>query len=125
MPPPSRGRVNSRRKGADFELYVAAKLRAVWPAARRGLGQARGGAEAADVDGTPWWIQTKHGKRPNITAAMRQAVRDAAAAHDDRPPVAITRATNGPVLVTMMLSDWRALAAVFESQRPASTKAAA
>ena len=109
----------SRRKGASFELYVAAKLRTIWPAARRGLGQPRGGAEAADVDGTPYWIQTKHGKRPNIAEAMRQASRDATAAHDDRPPVAITRANGADVLVTMRLTDWRNLALVFESQRAA------
>jgi len=117
--------VNSRRKGADFELYVAAKLRAVWPGARRGLGQARGGAEAADVDGVPYWVQTKHGKRPNIAEAMHQAARDAAAAHDDRPPVAITRANGADVLVTMTLTDWRNLAAVFESQRAVNARAAA
>ena len=115
--------MNSRRKGATFELYVSAKLRAVWPSACRGLGQARGGAEAADVDGTPYWVQTKHGARPNIAEAMRQAVKDAAAARDDRPPLAITRANGANVLCTMRLSDWRNLA-VYESQRPAMQAAA-
>lgn len=108
----------SRRKGAAFELWVAEQLRVLWPAARRGLGQARTGAEAPDVDGSPWWIQTKHGQRPNVPAAMRQAERDASAAHDDRPPVAITRANRGPVLVTMELAAWLDVMAVWESQRP-------
>lgn len=97
---------------------MAERLRHLWPDARRGLGQARTGAEAPDVDGSPWWVQTKHGARPNIPAAMRQAARDATAAHDDRPPVAITRANRGPVLVTVRLEDWLDVMAVWESQRP-------
>lgn len=112
--------MNSRRKGADFEREIAERLRVLWPDARRGLGQARSGADAPDVDGAPWWVQCKHGARPNIPAAMRQAARDATAAHDERPPVAITRANRGPVLVSMRLEEWLDVMGVWESQRPRS-----
>jgi hypothetical protein len=115
----------ARAKGATFERDVAILLRRVWPAAKRGLGQARQGREVPDVDGTPYWIELKHRKaRPKIQAAWEQAFDDSTAdalsrgggsaltgpSGNPRRPVAITRQNNGPILVTMALEDWLRLA---------------
>lgn len=66
-----------RSKGHNFERLVAARCRAHWPDARRGL-QGRDGGDAPDVDGVPhWWIETKIGapaKSPE--KALRQAEYD-------------------------------------------------
>src|SRR5690606_6910545 len=61
-----RGPVSGRRsrtKGASFEREVARQLRALWPGARRGIGQARSGGETPDVIQTPFWIEAKHRKK--------------------------------------------------------------
>ena len=114
----------SRTKGAAFELLVANQLREVWPGAKRGLGQARDAKGLADVEGTPFHVQCKHGAQPNIVAAMAQADKDRNVASDGRPPLVVTRRDRGEVLVTMRLSDWIAVAANAEVLRkvvPAKT----
>lgn len=92
----------SRRKGAGFERGVAILLRCIWAGAKRGIGQARSGGEVPDVDGTPYWIETKHRRRVCIRAAYEQA-REAS---DGRPPVVISRENGGPILVTMGVDEW-------------------
>ena len=94
-----------RAKGAAFEREVAEAVRVRWPEAKRGLGQARSGREAADVEGTPYWVQCKHGARPNILAAYEQGCQDT----DGRAVVVVTRRDRGPTLVTVALTDWLAL----------------
>ena len=96
----------SRRKGAAFERGVAIALRSVWPAARRGIGQARSGGEVPDVDRTPYWVEAKHRR----TVCIRAAYEQAAAATDGRPPMTVTRENRGPMLVTMRLADFLDLA---------------
>lgn len=96
----------SRRKGARGELEVVGLLTRVYDAVKRGLTQTRGGDDAADVEGTPWWIECKIGKQPNIRAAMAQAIE----ATDGRPPVVFTRRDRETWLVTMRSEDWIALA---------------
>lgn len=95
---------NSRTKGHAFERYIASALRHIWTEAKRGLTQSRG-AEQPDVEGTPYWIECKHGKRPNIYAAMEQALRDT----DGRPPLVVSRKNYSDVLVTMRFKDWEGL----------------
>lgn len=87
-----------RRKGHDFERRVARDLREIWPEAKRGF-QSRGGTkEAPDVDGTDYYIECKHEKKPDRGAAWNQADD----AMDGRPAVAITKATDSrEILVTM------------------------
>lgn len=98
-----RGRA-SRRKGHDFERGMVHELREVYGAiVRRGLGQARAANEVPDIDGTPFWLELKHHHRPNIPAALAQAARDSGGR---RPPMAITRATNGPVIVSLRFEDF-------------------
>jgi hypothetical protein len=89
-------------------------MRDLFPDAKRGY-QTRGGTkEAPDVDGTPFYIECKKGKRTNIKAAYRQAESAAMAAHHAnrrsiRPPVAITQDDRDVILVTMDLAEWKAL----------------
>jgi hypothetical protein len=97
-----RGR-RSRTKGRVFERLVAKMLRAVWPEAKRGF-QSRSGRDAPDVDGCPLWVETKHGARVNVRAAMRQAL----ASTDGRPVVVVSREDRGEVLVTMRFEEWLA-----------------
>jgi len=77
-----------RRKGADGEREIAALVREAFGVdAHRGA-QSRSGSDAADVDGLPdWWVEVKRGKRPNVRAALAQAI----AKTDGRTPVAVIR----------------------------------
>lgn len=88
-----------RRKGHNFERYVARRLREVWPEAKRGLTQSRG-ATTPDVDGTPWWIECKTGKRVNVRKAFEQARRDShAAMNSSRPVIVIAKVDRGKPFV--------------------------
>ena len=82
----------ARNKGRAFEQLVARKLREIWPEAKRGY-QARGGtAEAPDIQGTPFYIECKHGAG---ATAWRGAWRQAFDANptSDLIPIAICRET--------------------------------
>jgi hypothetical protein len=96
-----RGRA-SRRKGQQSERDIAALVRRVFPDAKRGIGQARFGRECPDVDGTPYWIETKCGKGAPIRAALKQAIDDT----DGRTPVVIVKDDRREPFVVMRLSDW-------------------
>ena len=89
-------------KGKAFERKVAVALREVYPEARRGLAQPRSGDEVPDVEGTPFWVECKIAQRINIPAAMKQA----AAATDGRPPLAICKPDGKPVTATLLLKDF-------------------
>jgi hypothetical protein len=41
----------ARQKGATFEREIANRLKAIYPAGKRGIAQARSSTEVADVDG--------------------------------------------------------------------------
>lgn len=102
----------SRDKGANWERELSGVLRRVWPGARRGIGQARSAKEVADVEGTPFWVEAKVGALTNPRAAIRQAE----AATDGRPVVAICKDNASPgrrleVWVTMRLETFLAQAA--------------
>jgi len=85
-----------RDKGHNFERATAALLRDVWPEAKRGQ-QSRFGGDAPDVDGTPYWIECKVGKRPNIRAAMAQAQE----ATDGRTCIVVSHKDRERTMVTM------------------------
>jgi hypothetical protein len=107
--PPDRGRLGrrSRAKGKTFELLAVHEMREIYgPQVKRGIGQARAGGEVADIEGTPFWIEAKHRLRPNIAAALEQAV---TASKGTRPALAITRANGAPIIVSMYLNDFRRL----------------
>lgn len=114
--PSQRGR-SSRVCGQTHERKIANALKHLFPGARRGY-QVRGGtSKAPDVDGTPFYIECKHRKQPNILAALTQAdlarykvTEEGTKQVDFRPPVAITnkkfdKRGHGDV-VTMRFGDW-------------------
>lgn len=96
----------SRGKGKRGEREVAARLRALFPDARRGIQSRGGGSEAADVVVPFVHVEVKLGAGPNIRAALTQAVADA------KPglwPVAYTRRDREDWIVTMRAEDFEEL----------------
>ena len=80
----------SVRKGKQGEGEVVRLLSQVWPEAHRsGHLQRNSGIKVPDVDGTPYWVEVKRGKRINVRLAMAQAELDAEG--DARPAVVIYR----------------------------------
>ena len=69
---------------------------------RRGL-QSRSGEEVADLDCPVFWPELKRGKKPNIRAALRQAIE---AAPKGRIPIAIIRDDHAEEIVTLLLDDF-------------------
>ncbi len=92
-----------RDKGANYERELANELKPFFPSSRRGIGQARSASEVSDVEGTPFWIEAKRGKQPNVRAAFRQAQ----AATDGRPVLVVIRDDNQPAFVSMLLDDFK------------------
>ena len=94
----------SRRKGADFERRVVHLFRAAMPHAtvRRGL-QYRGGSEVADIECPVFWPELKRGKKPNIRAALKQAIEGAP---KGRIPIAIIQDDRTSPTVTFLLEDF-------------------
>jgi hypothetical protein len=81
---------SSRRKGHDFERWVARTLREFLQddSIHRGFQTRGGGAEEPDVVLEGYHIECKVGKLPGIRAAYRQALRDA---KENTIPLAIIR----------------------------------
>jgi len=94
----------SRRKGARFERELVHRFREAMPGAdvKRGL-QCRGGDEVADVDCPVFWPEAKRGRKPNVRAALRQAL---AAAPKGRVPVAVIRDDRQEPFVALLLDDF-------------------
>jgi hypothetical protein len=105
----------ARTKGHSFERWLAAQCRQVWPAAQRGLKQTRDGAECADVEHTPFWLEAKADERRPIERAVAQAL----AATDGRPIAVVSKRNRGVVLVTMTLADWLTQQLALEAARVA------
>jgi hypothetical protein len=99
-------------KGKRFERDVAAALSPIYPNARRGLVQARSGNEAADVEGTPFWVECKTAQRISLQAALAQATENT----DGRPPLAICKVTANPPTATLFLSDFIKLIEVIPNE---------
>lgn len=94
-----------RVKGKVWERAVANLLKPLFgDSVKRGF-QSRSGRDGCDVEGTPYWIECKHGVLVNLRAAMRQAVEDS----DGRIPVVVAKDNRSEPLVVMRLSDWVAL----------------
>ena len=80
---------SSRVKGHRFERELAITFRELYgESVKRGF-QSRNGAESPDVDGLPFWVEAKRGKKTYPMAALAQA--EEACADDGRPPVAVCR----------------------------------
>jgi hypothetical protein len=95
----------SRRKGKTWERELAALLRPLFGEhVKRGF-QSRCGRDGCDVEGTPFWLEAKHGKLVNVRAALRQALE----ATDGRPAVVVAKDDRSAPLVVMRLEDWLGL----------------
>ena len=94
----------SRRKGADWERALVHLFREAMPGAevRRGL-QSRGGEEVPDVDCPVFWLESKRGKKPNVRAALRQAL---GTAPQGRIPLAVIRDDRQEAFVALSLEDF-------------------
>ena len=95
------GGAHSRRKGHNFERYVANKFKPYFPKARRGL-QYRDGMECPDVIGVPFHIECKRHKRVNIQRAFEQAVKET----NGKPPIVVSKDDGGEELITFYLDDF-------------------
>lgn len=97
----------SRRKGASYERELVHRFREAMPGAdvKRGF-QTRSGQEAADVECPVFWVESKRGKKPNMRAALRQAIE---AAPEDRVPIAVVRDDRAEATVTLLLDDFLGL----------------
>ena len=94
----------SRRKGAAYERALVHLFRAAMPGAdvKRGL-QSRSGEEVADVECPVFWVESKRGRKPNVRAALKQALE---AAPKGRMCVAVIRDDRADPFVGMMLDDF-------------------
>lgn len=100
-----RGR-RSRRKGKVWERELVHELRPVFgDGVKRGF-QSRCGRDGCDVEGTPYWVEAKHGKLVNLRAALRQAIE----ATDGRPVVVVAKDDRTEPVVAMRLADWLQMA---------------
>ena len=103
--PSQQGRY-SRNKGATYEREIAILLRVLWPEARRGIGQTRAAGEVPDVDGTPYWLELKCTRSPNVHKAYAQAVMAQEKRPAKRPVVVVSRKTgDGQDLATLPLRE--------------------
>lgn len=104
------GGTTSRRKGHDFERWVARRLREEFPGrnVQRGIQTRGGGAEAADVvvEGWDFHVECKVGKKPNVRAALKQALSDA---KEGKTPIAVIKDDRQKPFITMMLDDFLAV----------------
>ena len=94
---------SQRRKGHNFEREVSRILRDNGIDARRGL-QYREGGECADVITDDFWIECKRGIKPNIRAAIAQAIE---ARGDEKKSIAVVvKDDKKEPFVVMLFNEW-------------------
>lgn len=96
----------SRDKGKRGEREAAKALRdtGLFPHAQRSYHQSRDGGDEADLENTgPLWVEVKRQKRPNIHAALAQAIEESEGT--GRFPCVLSRREREPWNITMRLED--------------------
>lgn len=93
---------SQRLKGHTFERWVARELREKGFDAKRGL-QSRDGDDAPDVVLPGFWIECKRGRKPNVRAALRQAIE---ASDGEGLVAAVIRDDRAAPFVAMPWLDW-------------------
>jgi hypothetical protein len=96
---------SSREKGKRGERRAVKFYERTYPDAHRSTDQARD-ARHCDVEGTPFWVEAKEGKRPSIWAALRQAIEDRKTAGNHRPIHVFAHLTNGPTVIVMLADEY-------------------
>lgn len=90
----------SKARGKGWERAIARAFRAIFgEGIFRGHQDSRGGAaasEGADVDGSFFWVEAKHGKAVSVWAALRQARTKQAEVGDVRPRLVIAKTRKRP-----------------------------
>lgn len=107
---------SQREKGKRGERMLCTDLREALPHLAgqicRGW-QSRAGTDQPDIDGVPgFWIESKFGAKPNVRAALEQAISDQSAARCPQPgaiPVAVLRDNGKDPFVAMRWSDFLVL----------------
>lgn len=109
----------SRRKGRVWQAGLAKRWRdaGLYPEAHSTQGEqtrsGRGiGRTPPDIEGTPWWVEAKHQRRPSPIKALEQAEREAKEAGDLRAAIAVVRPHGGgpdDAVVVMRLGEWEML----------------
>ena len=94
-----------RIKGHNFEREISRQIRDIFPESRRGL-QYQDGSKHSDVEGTPFHIECKCGKKQNPRKALRQAISDN---KKGRMPIAVIRDDRKPAFVCMLWEDFKEL----------------
>lgn len=107
----------SRNKGKVGEREVATSLRELFgPQVRRGW-QARDGADAPDIEGTPFWVEVKRGRPArSVGVAVRQAVEAAGRAKDVRRVLVVAREDRQEAIVGMTFETWLAWERTFKEK---------
>lgn len=98
----------SRRKGHNFERWVAIQMRPLvtdGSRVRRGL-QSQGGDTAPDVEFPGWWIECKIGKKAPLRAGMVQVIDNARAG---RKPLLIAKDDYKDPVAMLKFEDFCAL----------------
>jgi len=103
-----------RRKGAAFELELAARFREVMPGVevKRGL-QFRSGDEGADVLAPPFWVEAKRRERLDPIGALKQAERDSV---PELIPVAVCKKNRERAVATLYLDDFLLLVKAYHEK---------
>ena len=99
--------LRSRNKGKRGEREACEALESIFPGIQRTYGQSRG-AEVPDIDSPncPYWIEVKNEKSPNPARAWLQAQADADDFDSPKVPIAVTKGTRRPWLVTMHVNEF-------------------
>jgi len=96
----------NRQRGNTFMNYIARELRDIWFMARRNFQERGAIKDGADVEETPYWLECKYGKRPNLLAAIRQSVAET----DGRPILIAYRQEGNAAYIIQPFRHWKKLA---------------
>lgn len=112
----------SRRKGRDYQARLAKRFRDngtfTNASSTHSAQSRRQGYKPPDIEGTPYWIECKHQKSPDILGSLKQAEQEATTASDQRPAIAIIKhhGERGDPIVVMRLKDFERLVQQKEKQ---------
>lgn len=99
----------SKVKGSRFERELARILRDIWPnAKRRGFTQTQS-REECDIEGTPFCIEAKCGKAPNIRRAWGQVQQIKQQNRDPRPALLVYKDDRKPIISVLSAQDYTTL----------------